>query len=136
MPTPHHGQPRYRFIADELRERIESGVIPPGTLLPAESVLTAEFRAARGTVRKAIAALREEGLAVTEHGRGTYAKAHTYNHADQPERRQQKILADTHLAALFEVEVGTALVERVTVIRRGEQVEKVIRTYWPGPTDL
>ncbi|MFD6649312.1 GntR family transcriptional regulator [Micromonospora mirobrigensis] len=135
MPTPHYGQPRYRVIADELRERIESGAIPPGTLLPAESVLISEFRAARGTVRKAIAALREEGLAVTEHGRGTYAASHAHNHADQPETRQRKIPADAHLAALFEVEVGTTLVERVTVVRRGEQVDKVIRTYRPGPND-
>ncbi|MFI7428473.1 GntR family transcriptional regulator [Micromonospora sp. NPDC049836] len=135
MPTPHYGQPRYRVIANELRERIESGVIPPGTLLPTESVLIAEFRAARGTVRKAIAALREEGLAATEHGRGTYAKAHTYDHADQPETRERKISADTDLAALFEVEVGTALVERVTVVRRGEQVDTIIRVYRPSSTN-
>ena len=49
VPTPHYGQPRYRVIADELRERIESGAIAPGALLPAESTLTAEFRVARGT---------------------------------------------------------------------------------------
>ncbi|MGC4784027.1 GntR family transcriptional regulator [Micromonospora zamorensis] len=135
MPTPHYGQPRYRVIADELRERIESGVIPRGSLLPTESVLIAEFRAARGTVRKAIAALREEGIAATEHGRGTYAKAHTDDPADQPETRERKISADTDLAALFKVEVGTSLTVRVTVVRRGDQVDAVIRTYRTNPTD-
>ncbi|WP_327038520.1 GntR family transcriptional regulator [Micromonospora maris] len=129
MPTPHYGQPRYRVIADELRERIESGVIPPGALLPAESVLTAEFQVARGTVRKAIAALREEGYAATEHGRGTHAARHTPIPANEPGASQREIPADARLAKLLQVDVGTTLSEREKVIRRGEQVEAVIRTY-------
>ncbi|WP_206025207.1 GntR family transcriptional regulator [Micromonospora zingiberis] len=61
-------------MADELRRRILSGVIPPGLLLPSESTLMAEFSVARGTVREALALLRAEGLVVTEMGRGTYAR--------------------------------------------------------------
>ncbi|MEO3929920.1 GntR family transcriptional regulator [Micromonosporaceae bacterium B7E4] len=71
--TPHE-RPRYRRVADELRRRILSGAIPPGSVLPSESALMAEFGIARGTVREAIALLRTEGLAVTEMGRGTYAR--------------------------------------------------------------
>ncbi|WP_157552396.1 GntR family transcriptional regulator [Micromonospora sp. NRRL B-16802] len=133
MPIPHHGQPRYRVIADELRKRIESGVIPPGALLPTESVLTAEFQASRGTIRQAIAVLREGGLATTEHGRGTYANVHLCNrNSDQRsdlETRQCEVSADTDLAALFGVEVGAALIECETVARRGKKVETVTRTY-------
>ncbi|MEO3745285.1 GntR family transcriptional regulator [Plantactinospora sp. B5E13] len=73
MPTPHD-RPRYRQVADELRRRIMSGAIPPGSILPSESALIEEFGVARGTVREAIALLRTEGLAVTEMGRGTYAR--------------------------------------------------------------
>ncbi|MET8089234.1 GntR family transcriptional regulator [Micromonospora sp. NPDC005220] len=61
-------------MADELRRRIEAGVIPPGSLLPSESTLMAEFSVARGTVREALALLRSEGLVLTEVGRGTYAR--------------------------------------------------------------
>ncbi|BCJ60990.1 GntR family transcriptional regulator [Micromonospora endophytica] len=129
MPTPHYGQPRYRAIADQLRERIESGAIPPGALLPAENVLTAEFRAARGTIRKAIAVLREEGFATTEHGRGTYATPQTDNPPDEAEASQRVMSADARLATLFQVEIGTTLIERENVIRQGEQVKKVIRAY-------
>ncbi|GIJ21217.1 GntR family transcriptional regulator [Micromonospora lutea] len=129
MPTPHYGQPRYRVIADELRERIESAVIPPGALLPAESVLAAEFRAARGTIRKAIAVLREEGFATTEHGRGTYATPQTENPPDEADASQRVMSADARLATLFQVEVGTALIEQEKVIRQGEQVKTVIRAY-------
>ncbi|WP_196222583.1 GntR family transcriptional regulator [Micromonospora sp. CP22] len=128
MPTPSYGQPRYRVIADELRERIESGLIPPGALLPAESVLTAEFRVARGTIRKAIAVLREEGYAISEHGRGTYAPAQADRRVDASEQ-QQELPADAHLADLFKVAPGTMLVARTTVIRRSNQVDTVVRTY-------
>ncbi|MBX7265903.1 GntR family transcriptional regulator [Micromonospora sp. Llam7] len=129
MPTPHYGQPRYRVIADELRERIESGAIPPGALLPAESALTAEFQVARGTIRKAIAALREEGYAATEHGRGTHAARHTPNPANEPGTSQREMPADARLATLFQVKVGATLIEREKIIRLGGQVEAVVRTY-------
>lgn len=62
------------MVAEELRRRIEAGAIPAGALLPPESALVQEFGISRGTAREAIAALRAEGLVVTEHGRGTYAR--------------------------------------------------------------
>ncbi len=66
--------PRFRQIADELRKRIEDGEIERGSLLPPEPALMAEFEAARGTVRDAIAVLRQDGLVHTEHGRGTVVR--------------------------------------------------------------
>jgi len=62
------------MVADELRRRILSGAIPPGALLPSETTLIAEFSASRGTIREAIGLLRAEGMVVTEHGRGSYAR--------------------------------------------------------------
>jgi GntR family transcriptional regulator len=73
VPTPHK-KPRYRHIADQLRDRIASGAIPPGALIPSEPALMREFGVARGTVREAIALLRNEGTVTTEHGRGTLAR--------------------------------------------------------------
>ncbi|MFI7021481.1 GntR family transcriptional regulator [Micromonospora sp. NPDC049900] len=108
--------------------RIESGAIPAGTLLPAESALTAEFRASRGTIRQAIAALREDGLATTEHGRGTYANSHS-GPAGNAEPRQREVAADPQLAALFDVEVGTSLIERESITRTEGRVETVMRVY-------
>ncbi|MFG2057857.1 GntR family transcriptional regulator [Micromonospora sp. NPDC048930] len=136
MPTPHYGQPRYRVIADELRERIESGLIPPGTLLPTESTLTAEFRAARGTIRQAIAVLREAGLVATEHGRGTYASARRHEsgleEGSASETRKRQIPADPELAALFDVDVGAVLIEQQRVDRTNGVVRTVVRTYRLG----
>jgi GntR family transcriptional regulator len=62
------------MVAEELRRRIQSGAIPPGALLPSETTLIAEFSASRGTIREAIGLLRAEGMVVTEHGRGSYAR--------------------------------------------------------------
>ncbi|WP_433354773.1 GntR family transcriptional regulator [Micromonospora saelicesensis] len=134
MPTPHYGQPRYRLIADQLRERIESGVILPGSLLPAESVLTAEFRASRGTIRQAIAVLREARFVATEHGRGTYANPRPHEWGSEkysePEATQREVSANVELAALFGIDVGVTLIEQESVIRRDGSVETVVRTYW------
>ncbi|GAA2638736.1 GntR family transcriptional regulator [Actinomadura fulvescens] len=55
-------------VADTLRERILTGALPVGAALPSEARLTEEFGASRGTVRQALAALRNEGL--IEGGRG------------------------------------------------------------------
>ncbi|MFI7219146.1 GntR family transcriptional regulator [Micromonospora maritima] len=133
MPTPHYGQPRYRVIADQLRERIESGVIPPGALLPAESTLTAEFRAARSTVRQAIAVLRADGYVTTERGRGTHAsrrlQAGQETTAGPSTTAQREVAADSELAALFAVEVGTVLIEQQSIDRSRGTVEAVVRTY-------
>lgn len=75
VPSQHPERPRYKQVADELRRRINAGAIPPGALLPSESVLIQEFAPiARGTLRQAIEQLRNEGLVVTEHGRGTYVR--------------------------------------------------------------
>lgn len=58
-------------IADRITERITSGELPPGSRLPSEAELATEYGVARMTVRRSIAALRERGLVVTLHGRGT-----------------------------------------------------------------
>ena len=57
--------PPYRQIAAILRRRIESGQYPPDTRIPTESELMEAFEVARTTARRAIAALREEGLIYT-----------------------------------------------------------------------
>ncbi|MEV4121762.1 GntR family transcriptional regulator [Micromonospora sp. NPDC049645] len=121
------------MIADQLRERIESGSIPPGALLPTESALTTEFRASRGTVRQAIAVLREDGLVTTEHGRGTSAASTRQRgglgKTAESDTAEHEIAADSELAALFGLEVGATLIGHQRVNRRNGVVESVVRSY-------
>lgn len=67
--------PAYRQLAGILREQIESGKITPGDPLPSETTLQQEYGIARGTIRRAIELLRDQGLVVTVQGRGTFVKA-------------------------------------------------------------
>jgi GntR family transcriptional regulator len=69
---PQSATPVYVQVAGILRVRIESGRLLPDRPVPSESQLQQEFGVARGTARKAIALLREEGLVVTVKGRGSY----------------------------------------------------------------
>ncbi|WTO92653.1 winged helix-turn-helix domain-containing protein [Streptomyces sp. NBC_00208] len=64
-------RPKWEQIAEQLRTRIADGTLPPRALV-SEVQLEAEFGVARGTVRKATAVLREEGLLVTTPGMGSF----------------------------------------------------------------
>ena len=61
---------RYQEIADELRDRVRSAA--PGSLLPSESELSAEFSASRVTVRRALELVREDGLIDARQGFGWF----------------------------------------------------------------
>jgi GntR family transcriptional regulator len=71
---PTSDRPAYRQIADHLRLGIQRGEYSPGTQLPSERELTEAYKAARGTVRQAIALLRSEGLIEIDRGRGVFVR--------------------------------------------------------------
>jgi GntR family transcriptional regulator len=65
----------YVQVAGRLAARIERGYWSPGARLPAERDLAAEFGVSYDSVRRAMAVLRERGLVVSVHGRGTFVTA-------------------------------------------------------------
>ena len=66
---------RYREIADELRARVQAGEYVAGRLLPSEAELSARYRASRVTIRRALEALRTEGLVSSRQGFGWFVPA-------------------------------------------------------------
>lgn len=66
--------PRYREIADELREQIERGDLPPGSKLAHTTDLMARFSASKSTVRAAVDVLAQEGLVVARRRYGTVVR--------------------------------------------------------------
>ena len=66
--------PLWQQLASILRMQIQSGELPPGRVIPSESTLMQQHGLARGTVRKAIDALVEEGLVNRIQGRGTFVR--------------------------------------------------------------
>jgi GntR family transcriptional regulator len=62
--------PPYRQLAAILRDKITNGEIT--SRLPSEKTLMQDYGLALGTVRKALAVLRDEGVVQTTPGWGTY----------------------------------------------------------------
>lgn len=65
-------QPKYKEIADHLRQRIRSGEFIQGDKLPTEEDLGDTYEASRNTIRRAVERLAREGLAAKRPGQGTY----------------------------------------------------------------
>lgn len=64
--------PKYRAIADKLRADIASGRLAVGGRMPTKTELAAEYDAALGTIDRALADLRREGLIRSDQGAGTF----------------------------------------------------------------
>lgn len=61
---------RYQEIADDLRARVRAAA--PGSLLPSEADLSAEYSASRVTVRRALELVRDDGLIAARQGFGWF----------------------------------------------------------------
>jgi GntR family transcriptional regulator len=64
--------PKYRKIANDLRDQIESGELAHSTRLPTEQELQKQYAASRNTVRDAVKWLINLGLVQTRPGQGTF----------------------------------------------------------------
>lgn len=64
----------YQRVARELREQIQRGDLVPGSAVPGESQLSRGHGVSRSTVRQALVLLEQEGLIVSEHGRGRFVR--------------------------------------------------------------
>ena len=72
---------RYRQIADDLRRRVDAGEFAAGRLLPSEAELSGAYSASRVTIRKALEALRAEGLVDARQGFGWFVADETVRQA-------------------------------------------------------
>jgi DNA-binding GntR family transcriptional regulator len=80
----------YTRITNALRQRITDGTYAPGTRLPSETALCAEFSVARNTVRRALSALQDEGLITARPGVGRFVQ----DDATTPRTRSEHIAAN------------------------------------------
>ncbi|MEJ2740306.1 MAG: GntR family transcriptional regulator [Dehalococcoidia bacterium] len=67
-------EPSYAQLVRILQEEIETGRLRPGDRLPSESQLCAHHGVSHMTIRRAINILVEQGVILTEQGRGTFVK--------------------------------------------------------------
>ncbi|MCA2183097.1 winged helix-turn-helix domain-containing protein [Nonomuraea glycinis] len=64
--------PIYKQVADLIRERIERGELKAGDPVPSEAKLEKDYEIARTTARRVARELREQGMAYTIQGEGTF----------------------------------------------------------------
>jgi GntR family transcriptional regulator len=67
---PFGAEYAYVQVADDIQRRITDGEIT--AKLPSERSFADEYEVAYTTVRHAMAVLRERGVIITAHGRGTF----------------------------------------------------------------
>ena len=65
---------KYERIANDMKEKIESGVYKPNDQLPFEAEMCESYGVSRITVKKAMDLLVNEGLVVKRRGAGTFVK--------------------------------------------------------------
>jgi DNA-binding GntR family transcriptional regulator len=63
---------RYQEISDSLRERIDSGELPPGAMLPSVARISQEWGVSTTTAANALRLLHSEGLIRTAEGGDTF----------------------------------------------------------------
>ena len=93
MASRMAGRPKHLRIADELRKQIRDGTYQPGAKLPAERELSKKHKVAGGTVRAALAQLRDEGLVIAYQGRGVFVREQTVRRKVGADRSWRDILA-------------------------------------------
>ncbi|MFB4314758.1 GntR family transcriptional regulator [Actinomadura sp. 21ATH] len=84
----------YVRITAKLRQRVVKGVYPIGARIPSEASLCKEFGVTRGTVRRALDTLQDEGLIRVQVGVGRFVRRPGERSTDQAEARYQRIAAD------------------------------------------
>jgi len=72
MPQSPRKPAAYQLVADDIREQIVSGQLPPGTQLPFKRLLAVEYKVSEQVIDVAMVLLRAEGLIEGVQGKGVY----------------------------------------------------------------
>jgi GntR family transcriptional regulator len=151
----------YRRIVDEVRAEIMDGRRLPGSRMPSENELAAQYRTTRPTVRRALAVLKAEGLLSTEQGRGAFVRpkpnvrilvtgasfrkhralglpgfnAQALEQGQRPEQRIRSVAtigAPAEVALRLNVDEGSAVVVRRRVFLLEGQPAAMCDSYYPA----
>ena len=74
---PTDARPLQVRIADDLRAKIETGELAAGEQIPTLDALKDRYLCSLGAVRAAVDLLKQQGLLITQQGKGTYVRERT-----------------------------------------------------------
>jgi GntR family transcriptional regulator len=157
---PAHG-PKWREIANILREEIETGRRPVGSQLDPEMELSKKHNASRNTIREAMNWLVHRGLVVKLSGRGTFvrgqlplfvntlsidprtgfsggegvaykAEVKGQGHTSHVDRPKIEVVTDpAHVAGLLNLDQKAKIIVRQQVRRINGQPNSLQTSYYP-----
>ena len=117
--------PVYVRLAEDIKQRIASGNLKPGDMVPSEAQLSNQYGISRMTARQGLKLLVEEGLIESFRGRGTFVTVPKFNQLvlELPDGRDglsgntklrllgvDVISADTIVASVLKVRVKAKVV--------------------------
>jgi GntR family transcriptional regulator len=108
----------YRRIAEEIREKILSGVYRPGDRLPPIRQLKQEWNCTQGTIQRAYMELAQQGLVNCQVGKGTHV-------VNQLEREKLQIFKPLRKAKLVH-QAESFLLESLIAGYSFEEIEESI----------
>jgi DNA-binding GntR family transcriptional regulator len=88
-------EPAYAQLVNILRQSMAAGILRPGDQLPSEAQLCERYGVSPMTVRRAINMLVDQGIVITEQGRGTFVKPIAMGEASFQLRDLQDLFNDT-----------------------------------------
>ncbi|MBC7319449.1 GntR family transcriptional regulator [bacterium] len=124
--------PLYYQLKEILLNRIRNGEVKEGGFLPTEEELCREFGVSRGTVRKAIAELKEEGYVISEQGKGVFLVKPKFEQSllrfYSIGREMQSRHLDFHTKVIAkEIIKPTKGIQEALDISEGEELNKIVR---------
>jgi len=113
----------WRQIQDWLEYRIKEGELKPGSRLPTEQDLAAQFGVNRHTVRRALSLLAEKDLVRTEQGSGSFVREQLIDYAVGTRTRFHENLLRQERKPRGEL-VSSSVIPATTVVARALELEK------------
>ncbi len=131
-------KPLYQQVKELMVSRLTDRSWAPGSILPSEALLAAEFGVSQGTVRKALDELTSENLLRRSQGRGTFVTEHTANRSlfhflNMVDTNNEKQIPESHLVSISSGSATESeardlgLIESMSVIRiqRNRSLENI-----------
>src|SRR3954447_3087009 len=125
VPRPISTAGAAQQIADQLREAIRRGQLPPGTRLPSEVDLAAKYAVSRGTIRETIKLLGAQGLVESTRGAagGTFVRLPGHARVAASVGETISLWFNAGATSVAEVNAARAWIERGCVMLAARNAE-------------
>ncbi len=95
--------PKYVRVVNGIQRRIQDGTYPPGSAIPSESALMAEFKVSRPTAVRALGILQQDGWIDSEQGKGRFVRSRSAIESRRPANDMTEIVNQNETAVGVEI---------------------------------